>query len=99
MDRLRDNCQRRIAEPRRSDPAVMRRSRWQARRYYEEGIMPDSPYDRAVARVDGDDRLRPHRAVLIRQYPEGDQHYDWVATTATATLIRWARWQQERDSR
>jgi hypothetical protein len=59
--------------------------------------MPDSPLTRAAARVGADPRLRPHRAVLLAQYPEGDQHYEWVTTTSTATLIKWARWQEKKE--
>jgi hypothetical protein len=49
-------------------------------------------YEMAVARVDGDPKLRPYRDLLVEyDWPEGEQHYEWVATASTATLIKWAK--------
>jgi hypothetical protein len=50
----------------------------------------------AKARVLKDPKLVPYRDVLIDyDWPEGDQHFSWVATASATTLIKWAKGMRE----
>lgn len=51
-----------------------------------------SAYDRAVARVNETPELEQYYDLLIEyDWPEGDEHYTWVATADVAELIDWAQ--------
>jgi len=47
-------------------------------------------YDQAVARVDSEPRMAPYRDFILADWPEGDEHWQWVIDTATDEIIDWA---------
>ena len=48
-----------------------------------------SPYDRAAARVDASPALCPHRDVILADWPQGDEHWRWVATAPVRDILSW----------
>ena len=70
------------------------------RMYREETMTTEtSAYDRAVARVDATPELAPYRDLLVEyDWPEGDEHYLWVATTPVAELVDWAKTVREGEA-
>lgn len=47
-------------------------------------------FDDAKARVEESSALRPYADMLLADWPEGDEHYEWVLTAPEAELIEWA---------
>jgi len=50
-----------------------------------------TPYERAEARINRTPSLEPYRATFLYDWPEGDEHYRWVATAPVAELLDWAQ--------
>ena len=48
-----------------------------------------TPYDRAAARVDASPALCPHRDVILADWPQGDEHWRWVATATEREILDW----------
>lgn len=46
-------------------------------------------YDRAAARVDASPALAPHRDFILADWPEGDDHWRWVATATERDILSW----------
>ena len=68
------------------------------RMYQQEGNMTTA-YDRAVARVNATPELESYRDLLIEyDWPNADEHYDWVATAPIAELVDWAQGIREGES-
>ena len=45
----------------------------------------------AISRVENDDRLYPYRGVLLEyDWPNRDEHDEWVATASVEELVEWA---------
>lgn len=49
-----------------------------------------TPYDKAAARVDASPALAAHRDFIMADWPEGDEHWRWVATATEREIIDWA---------
>jgi excisionase family DNA binding protein len=56
-----------------------------------------TPYDLAVARVDASATLRPCRDFILGHWPQGDEHWRWVATATEHDIIAWAATETEQD--
>ena len=69
-------------------PASMRamlaawRSEWEGKRIYT--------YDDAKARVDASPELEAHRDTILYDWPEGEEHWQWVCTAPVAAIVDWA---------
>jgi hypothetical protein len=46
-------------------------------------------YDFAERRVDDEPELGAHRDYILYDWPEGDEHWMWVATAPTAEILQW----------
>jgi hypothetical protein len=50
-----------------------------------------TPRERAIERVNTSPFLKPHHHVLIDYpWPEGDKHFQWIATAGEQELLDWA---------
>ena len=65
------------------------------RLYREE--LPGRPAERefemrnkAEQRVDSTPELEPYRDTIMYDWPEGDEHWQWVATTPVQEIVDWA---------
>lgn len=47
-------------------------------------------YERAERRVERSAKLRPHKATILADWPEGDAHWRWVATAQVREIVDWA---------
>lgn len=47
-------------------------------------------YRKAAARVDMFAELARYRDVILYDWPEGDEHWRWVATAPLEEIVRWA---------
>jgi hypothetical protein len=47
-------------------------------------------YDDAAARVDHSPRLSAHRASILHDWPEGEDHWRWVCTAKVSEIVDWA---------
>jgi len=49
-----------------------------------------SPFERAKRRVEASPDLALHHYLLLDyKWPEGDRHYEWVATADESVLLSW----------
>ena len=58
---------------------------------------------RARQRVQDTSELQLYRDVIFADWPEGDEHLEWVASAPVAEIVRWAQQieratQNERDA-
>lgn len=44
----------------------------------------------AQARVDATPELDAHREVIFYDWPEGDEHWEWVCTATVDEIVSWA---------
>lgn len=44
----------------------------------------------AQARINETPALQPHTAVIMADWPEGAEHWEWVATAPEAEIVDWA---------
>ncbi len=53
----------------------------------------------AQNRVDGSAKLTTHAPVIFYDWPEGQEHWKWVATATITEIVNWAEGieQAERD--
>jgi len=63
-----------------------------------EHLAPESDADRtqrlyreAESRVRGDDRLAPFAGTILADFPEGDDHWQWVIDADADEIIGWAK--------
>ena len=49
-----------------------------------------SLYDQAHERVENDPELAPIADFILADWPEGDEHWQWVITADTQEIIDWA---------
>lgn len=49
-----------------------------------------TPYERAIARIEATAELGPHRATILYDWPESDEFYTWAATCELWELLDWA---------
>lgn len=47
-------------------------------------------YKIAAARVDDNPKLAAHRDFILADWPEGDEHWEWVATAPVDEIVDWA---------
>ena len=52
--------------------------------------MPETAYDRASQRVNETPALLPFRDICLYDWPEGDDHFEWIATGVIAEIVSWA---------
>lgn len=48
-------------------------------------------YDEMVTRIDNTPELEPYREVLVYDWPNEQEHIDWVCTAPVAEIVAWAR--------
>jgi hypothetical protein len=53
-------------------------------------VAEQTPYERAIARIDATAELEPHRATILYDWPESDEFYSWAATCELSELLDWA---------
>lgn len=59
------------------------RGDWEGKRIYT--------YDDAKARVEAEPELEAHRDIIILyDWPEGEEHWEWVCTAPVAEIVGWA---------
>lgn len=46
--------------------------------------------DQAERRVDASPRLLPHKAFIMADWPEGQEHWRWVIKAPIAEIVEWA---------
>jgi hypothetical protein len=51
---------------------------------------PASLYDAAEGRVESEPRLQKHADTILYDWPEGDEHWNWVCTAAIDEIVDWA---------
>lgn len=59
----------------------------------ENGAKGGRPIDwhaRAERRVDQSDKLSPHKNFIMADWPEGDEHWKWVAEATVEEIVDWA---------
>ena len=47
-------------------------------------------YDRMIARINAEPELDAHRVTLTYDWPNTEEHYEWVATAPIAEIVDWA---------
>jgi len=47
-------------------------------------------YRQAEQRFESDPQLAPYRVDLLREWDQGAEHYEWVATAEVRDLLDWA---------
>ena len=47
-------------------------------------------YGKAEKRVNETPALEPYRDVILYDWPEGDEHWEWVQTATTRDILLWA---------
>jgi hypothetical protein len=50
----------------------------------------DAAYDQAKRRVQDTPELAEHEAFILDDWPEGEDHWQWVATAPVAEIVDWA---------
>lgn len=48
-------------------------------------------YREAKSRVHGDDRLAPFAETILADFPEGDEHWQWVIDADADEILGWAK--------
>lgn len=48
-------------------------------------------YKSAEQRIKNTPKLQPFETTLLYEWPEGNEHYEWVATAPLAEIIDWAK--------
>jgi Arc/MetJ-type ribon-helix-helix transcriptional regulator len=56
----------------------------------KEKTMDQSLYDQARQRVDNTPELQPFEDTIFYDWPEGDDHWKWVATAPVPEIVDWA---------
>jgi len=56
-----------------------------------------SHYDLAKMRIDDTPELEPYRDVILYDWPEGAEHWAWVATAPLATILDWCKGIRENE--
>jgi hypothetical protein len=49
-----------------------------------------TPYNKARKRFDSRVTLWPHEDTIFADWPEGDDHWNWIATAPCKDIIEWA---------
>jgi hypothetical protein len=48
-------------------------------------------YDQAEQRVTNSDQLMPYYAVIMYDWPEGDEHWQWVIDSPDDVILDWVQ--------
>jgi hypothetical protein len=48
------------------------------------------PYNRALLRVNQTPALAEYRDTIMHDWPEGDEHWEWVANAPVLAIVSWA---------
>ena len=48
-------------------------------------------YREARFRVDADEQLAPYADTILDDFPEGDDHWQWVIDAPTDEIVAWAK--------
>jgi hypothetical protein len=58
----------------------------------KEEIMATQPsvYEKARDRVMYHDMLEPYADTILYDWPEGDEHWEWVYTVPASEIVDWA---------
>jgi hypothetical protein len=48
-------------------------------------------YREACLRVDADEQLAPYADTILADFPEGDDHWQWVIDAPTDEIVAWAK--------
>ena len=51
----------------------------------------DKQYNAALKRIEDTPVLEPHRATIMYDWGEGDEHWEWIATQPVEKIISWAK--------
>ena len=54
-------------------------------------------YEQAKARVDATPGLVRHSDYILADWPEGEEHWDWVVSAPVAEIVDWASWTENND--
>jgi len=46
--------------------------------------------DKAQNRVNSWDKLKVHESIIMYDWPEGDEHWEWVCKAPIADIVEWA---------
>ena len=60
------------------------------RENHREEVKQMSDREKAQKRVDSDSRLKAHAATIMYDWPEGNEHWEWVTTASVAEIVDWA---------
>jgi hypothetical protein len=55
----------------------------------DENVGLFAAYDRAVERINQTAALQPYREHLLADWPEGKEHYLWVAEAPIGEILSW----------
>jgi hypothetical protein len=58
---------------------------------YEADDQTFPHYDVAMERFRAEPALAPYEDIIFNDWPEGDEHHQWVAEAPLAELLDWAR--------
>ena len=80
-----------ILRARKLGPRIVRIDRRDVQAILDAAGIPGevTPYDKAAARVDASPALAAHRAFIMADWPEGDDHWRWVATATEREILSW----------
>jgi len=59
-------------------------------RYHRERMETMTDYNRASSRVENTPELVAHAETILADWPEGDEHWQWVITAPVAEIVDWA---------
>jgi len=59
--------------------------------YGKRGRPPISLFERARARVNGSEDLLEYGDVILYDWAEGDEHWEWVLSADEGEILEWAR--------
>lgn len=48
-------------------------------------------YQDAISRIDATPELGAFRDALLYDWPEGDEHWQWVTTASVSEIVDWAQ--------
>ena len=54
-------------------------------------MKPTKLYREAEQRINDTPELEPYRELLLTDWPEGDEHLEWVVSAPVEELLSWAR--------
>jgi len=46
--------------------------------------------EQATRRVENSDALEPYRDIILYDWPEGEEHLEWIVTADESEILEWA---------